>query len=203
MGQYKGKQGGFGGPKGGDRGGDRYPKRDNGGNHHFKSNRDEGRKDFGSRPDMHTAICSDCGNTCEVPFRPTGDKPVYCNNCFAKHRGNEAGGYQRPERKDFGPNQTEHNRGERRPESRPGDNSSIHDLKRRVDELHAKIDRLLDTIDNTKKRMVSPVQDVQTNLVPKKIKKLVSIKKESLSKKPVKKEIKKMEKKKTPVKKKK
>jgi len=34
---------------------------------------------------MHQATCSDCGKPCEVPFRPTGDRPVYCNVCFEKH----------------------------------------------------------------------------------------------------------------------
>ncbi|MFH1522930.1 MAG: CxxC-x17-CxxC domain-containing protein [Patescibacteria group bacterium] len=34
------------------------------------------------RPTMHQVICSDCGKDCEVPFRPTGDKPVYCSACF-------------------------------------------------------------------------------------------------------------------------
>jgi CxxC-x17-CxxC domain-containing protein len=34
------------------------------------------------RPEMHKAICSECGRDCEVPFRPTGDKPVYCSDCF-------------------------------------------------------------------------------------------------------------------------
>ncbi len=31
---------------------------------------------------MHQAICNQCGKPCEVPFRPTGDRPVYCNVCF-------------------------------------------------------------------------------------------------------------------------
>jgi CxxC-x17-CxxC domain-containing protein len=31
---------------------------------------------------MHKAICSECGEKCEVPFKPTGDKPVLCSNCF-------------------------------------------------------------------------------------------------------------------------
>nr|WP_255668574.1 CxxC-x17-CxxC domain-containing protein [Methanocella sp. CWC-04] len=35
---------------------------------------------------MHKATCSDCGNECQVPFRPNGSKPVYCNDCFPKHR---------------------------------------------------------------------------------------------------------------------
>lgn len=36
---------------------------------------------------MHTATCSDCGNECQVPFRPTGEKPVFCSSCFEKHDG--------------------------------------------------------------------------------------------------------------------
>ena len=41
------------------------------------------------RPTMHHAICSDCGNDCEVPFRPSGTKPVLCSSCFAIQRGEE------------------------------------------------------------------------------------------------------------------
>ncbi len=44
------------------------------------------RSDFGPRPSMHQAICSECGNPCEVPFKPTGEKPVYCNDCFRSKR---------------------------------------------------------------------------------------------------------------------
>ena len=35
---------------------------------------------------MHAATCADCGNQCQVPFRPTGDKPIYCSNCFAANK---------------------------------------------------------------------------------------------------------------------
>ncbi|MFC1649561.1 CxxC-x17-CxxC domain-containing protein [Patescibacteria group bacterium] len=45
-----------------------------------------GRRGSGPRQ-MHKAVCAECGNNCEVPFRPTGDKPVYCSNCFEKHDG--------------------------------------------------------------------------------------------------------------------
>lgn len=31
---------------------------------------------------MHKTTCSNCGKDCEVPFRPTGEKPVYCSDCF-------------------------------------------------------------------------------------------------------------------------
>jgi len=37
----------------------------------------------GPRP-MHSATCSECGNRCEVPFKPNGKKPIFCSNCFKK-----------------------------------------------------------------------------------------------------------------------
>lgn len=48
----------------------------------------------GGRPQMHKAVCSECGADCEVPFRPTGDRPVFCNACFDK----QGGGDSRPNR---------------------------------------------------------------------------------------------------------
>lgn len=47
---------------------------------------DRGRSDFGEKRMFHT-VCTECGKDCEVPFRPSGDKPVYCNNCFGKDDG--------------------------------------------------------------------------------------------------------------------
>lgn len=44
---------------------------------------------FGRQPRervMHTTTCSRCGKPAEVPFRPTGDRPVYCNECFQPAR---------------------------------------------------------------------------------------------------------------------
>lgn len=41
------------------------------------------------RPSMHKAVCSACGRDCEVPFKPTGDKPVFCNECFRSKRNAE------------------------------------------------------------------------------------------------------------------
>ena len=39
---------------------------------------------------MHEATCAKCGNRCEVPFRPTGNKPVYCSDCFRKNEYSES-----------------------------------------------------------------------------------------------------------------
>lgn len=35
---------------------------------------------------LHKAICAECQKECEVPFRPSGDRPVYCKECFAKRK---------------------------------------------------------------------------------------------------------------------
>ncbi|MBN1526851.1 MAG: hypothetical protein JW919_04615 [Candidatus Omnitrophica bacterium] len=35
---------------------------------------------------MYKVICADCRKECEVPFKPAGDRPVYCKECFTKRR---------------------------------------------------------------------------------------------------------------------
>lgn len=57
-----------------------------------------GGRDFsrgGDRP-MFDAICGNCGKACQVPFRPSGDRPVLCSDCFRK-----SGGPERSEGRDF------------------------------------------------------------------------------------------------------
>jgi len=36
--------------------------------------------------ETHKAVCTDCGNECEVPFKPDPNRPVYCRECWAKRR---------------------------------------------------------------------------------------------------------------------
>jgi len=54
------------------------------------SNRDRGYRgrrnvDRGPR-EMYNSVCSSCGKECEVPFKPTGERPVYCQECWADRR---------------------------------------------------------------------------------------------------------------------
>jgi CxxC-x17-CxxC domain-containing protein len=54
----------------------------------FGRNKSFGRRDS-DRPrtselEMHRVTCDKCGQECEVPFKPTGGKPVYCSECFRK-----------------------------------------------------------------------------------------------------------------------
>ena len=51
--------------------------------------RDSGR--FGGRSsdrsEKTTVSCDSCKKMCEVPFKPTSNKPVYCDDCFRKNPG--------------------------------------------------------------------------------------------------------------------
>jgi len=95
------------------------------------------KKSFGGRDsgsgEMFDATCDECGKNCRVPFRPSGSKPVYCNDCFRKH--NEDGGNTR----DFAP------RSFSKPsfESNRGGSS---DMSAQLAEINQKLDRLMKAI---------------------------------------------------------
>ncbi len=40
-----------------------------------------GKKEF----ELFAADCENCGKECEVPFKPTNGKPVYCRECFKRN----------------------------------------------------------------------------------------------------------------------
>jgi len=42
-------------------------------------------RDMGPR-EMHKATCSECGQECEVPFKPKEGRPVFCKDCYKKNR---------------------------------------------------------------------------------------------------------------------
>ncbi len=45
--------------------------------------------------EMFPAVCAQCGKNTQVPFQPTGDRPVYCSDCFSAQRSSSGGGYER------------------------------------------------------------------------------------------------------------
>jgi CxxC-x17-CxxC domain-containing protein len=38
-----------------------------------------------ARP-KYTAVCADCNKECTIPFKPSGDRPVYCQDCFSRRK---------------------------------------------------------------------------------------------------------------------
>ena len=70
----QGGSGGGGGGGGGGRGG-------------YGGGGGGGRGGFGGGPrQMYPATCASCGKATEVPFKPSGTRPVYCRDCFQAQR---------------------------------------------------------------------------------------------------------------------
>lgn len=48
---------------------------------------------FGApRREMFDAVCAECGKETQVPFQPSGSRPVYCRDCFSSHSPPRRGG---------------------------------------------------------------------------------------------------------------
>ena len=70
----------------------RKAERDRGGGGHGSYGGGGGYGSRGPR-EMFSATCSSCGREAQVPFQPSGDKPVYCSDCFQQRGGGNRGGY--------------------------------------------------------------------------------------------------------------
>ncbi len=120
--------------KGGFRGGN---DRGHGGDRGGFQKKSWGGDDRGRSPvTMHRAVCADCGQSCEVPFRPVGDKPVFCNNCFG---GKKEGGDRGGDRRDREPRR-EFNDRPSQSFAKPA--SDTGELKKQMSEISMKLDRL-------------------------------------------------------------
>ncbi len=93
---------------------------------------------------LFKAVCNECGKSCEVPFRPSGEKPVYCSACFSVKRGEgvqrSPSGYgDRSPRREYG------ERSEARSEYRKeGDDEGT---KKLLGDIGNKLDRILNAIE--------------------------------------------------------
>lgn len=121
------KRGGFGGHKGG---GSRF----GGGNREMT---------------MHEAICADCHKPCQVPFRPTNDRPVYCRDCFAKHGGPEKSRFNDAPRKDFSNNSRPQFNSQSPSNSNASSNFSNKgndEIKKQLEYMNTKLDNLIKVV---------------------------------------------------------
>lgn len=114
-----------------------YNRDDRGGNRGF------GRRDFGPR-EMFKAVCGKCGKDCEVPFRPSGNRPVFCSECFQNTRGE-------------GDSRNFSDRGPRPSYQRPIENRPQNNEQ--LGEINRKLDRIIDML------TVKPVVEAQPAVV--------------------------------------
>jgi CxxC-x17-CxxC domain-containing protein len=135
MGIYRGnKQGGrANSPKkiGSDRVGKKGSKRS------FSANRG-GSHGASPRMRMHSAKCESCKNICEVPFRPIGNKPVYCSNCFKGKSGDFKPSYQQ------------------------GGGEAAQNYKPQFDQINHKLDRILEMLTPLVEEEVGELWDKET-----------------------------------------
>lgn len=47
---------------------------------------------YGGARQMFDVTCDSCGKQTQVPFQPSQDRPVYCDECFAKNKPQRSGG---------------------------------------------------------------------------------------------------------------
>jgi CxxC-x17-CxxC domain-containing protein len=89
------------------------------------------------------AVCSACGVNCDTPFEPRPGQDVYCRECFKSgqfDRGPKSGskfGSDRPERS--APRSTS-------PLAPAAPSKELEKLSKRIDELHDKIDLLVEIL---------------------------------------------------------
>lgn len=97
--------------------------------------RDFKRRDFDRPQQMHTTICSNCGKECEVPFKPTGSKPVFCRECFQNNREGGVGpsNYQRRDFGDRDNDRREHSNN--RPQPQANYNEQFNALNQKLDKI--------------------------------------------------------------------
>ncbi len=61
----------------------------------FGGNRGFGGRDAGRPTTMHKAVCSQCGKDCQLPFRPNGNRAVFCSTCFEDQKHDNSEGSER------------------------------------------------------------------------------------------------------------
>jgi len=106
----------------------------------FSRGNDRGRDEG---PQMFSATCAQCHKTCEVPFRPNGEKPVFCRDCFGAKRGNEHGDERRAPR-DFTPRDYDRP-APAQPKVVP--DSRFDEIKRQVETINKRLDTIVQMIE--------------------------------------------------------
>lgn len=132
---------------GGDRGGKSFGKRSFGGDRGVdRGGFRGGDRREGGRSTMHAATCSECGNACEVPFRPTGERPIFCSTCFGKQKSQESKGFGGGSReRSFDRPRFEN----KRPDFRQApvqDTKALGELKQQLEIMNNKLERILKAV---------------------------------------------------------
>ena len=125
-----------------------------------RDRRDFPRRSFGGRdsrrPLLHDAVCDECGKDCKVPFKPSGEKPVYCSDCFEKKGGSDSS--RSRDRRDF-PRRSFGGGDSRRPSQSNINNRSISQLVEKIEILNTKLGKIIDLLSSAEEKKPGSVED--------------------------------------------
>lgn len=132
----------------------------------FGGGRSDGGRKFGGgghrggdkAPQRFQATCATCKKSCEVPFRPSGDKPVYCSDCFSKKSKDDS----RDDRGVHGRNERPDHAKSHRDERPSRQDTGLIDIKRQLTAIESRLNRILDLI-NPPVPAVKAAQVVKVN----------------------------------------
>lgn len=102
------------------------------------------RREFGGDREMFDAECANCHKHTQVPFRPNGQKPVFCRDCF-KPEGASApqrfGGRDAGPRREFAP----------RPAST---DSGMGEVKRQLEAMNVALERIVALLEKSNRSAI-------------------------------------------------
>lgn len=101
--------------------------------------------------EMYQAVCDNCGKECQVPFRPTQGKPVFCSDCFR----NQKEGSERPNFGDRRPDQLN-----QQPERREQPNNEAQ-----FQVLNTKLDNILKILESVSEEVET--ESLEEEIAPK------------------------------------
>lgn len=122
---------------------------------------------------FHKATCADCNKVCEVPFRPNGEKPVFCRDCFGAKRGNEERGDdrggERRERSSYESKAPAHIWSDRNPSvpsyAKPDAKPQVsEEMKRQISDILYKVEKLTHLVEK-----LSEVKEIAEKVVVPKV----------------------------------
>lgn len=129
----------------------------------WKPRKSFGSREFGDRekPEMFQTVCSECGNECEVPFKPNGRKPVFCRSCFKKDEFDEGGS----DRRDYGRDNYDKPRFEKPRFEKPAYKEQgqsglrpVENYKAQFEMLNFKMDMILKALHNMGVNPIAPAK---------------------------------------------
>lgn len=102
---------------------------------------------------LFRATCASCGKPCEVPFKPTGERPVFCRDCFQQQGADQPQAWhQRIRTSDYS--------GERKPSDfrneRLAPRPAEPQLAQELAAISVKLDRILRALEKLQAQQTAP-----------------------------------------------